>query len=79
MPAGARHLRLSQSPNEEFSGGEATVFDTTRMAFAQALPALQGEAEDEFFVGNSLFNRGWVTAPASVADFDGVGPLVQRA
>ena len=26
---------------------------------------------DEFFVGNAIFNRGWVAAPASVEQFDG--------
>jgi CxxC motif-containing protein (DUF1111 family) len=66
---------LSAEANEAFSGGEATVFDATRMAYAQALPALTGEREDEFFVGNGIFNRGWVTAPASVKQFDGLGPL----
>jgi CxxC motif-containing protein (DUF1111 family) len=62
-------------PDEPLSGGSATVFDDSRMAFAQALPALHGEREDEFFVGNAIFNRAWVTAPASVAMFDGLGPL----
>jgi CxxC motif-containing protein (DUF1111 family) len=61
--------------SEAFAGGEATVFDASRMAFAHALPALSGEREDEFFVGNAIFNRGWVTAPASVSQFDGLGPL----
>jgi CxxC motif-containing protein (DUF1111 family) len=62
-------------PDELFSGGSATVIDDSRMAFAQALPALRGEREDEFFVGNAIFNRPWVTAPASVEMFDGLGPL----
>ncbi|HEY6881663.1 MAG TPA: di-heme oxidoredictase family protein [Polyangiales bacterium] len=58
-----------------FSGGATTVFDETRDAFAQAVPALTGDREDDFFVGNSVFNRAWVQAPASVAAFDGLGPL----
>lgn len=58
-----------------FSGGAATVFDETRDAFAQALPALEGSREDDFFAGNAIFNRAWVQAPASVASFDGLGPL----
>lgn len=62
-------------PDEAFSGGRATVFDTSRMAFAQAVPGLGGDREDEFFVGNSIFNRGWIAAPASVEKFDGLGPL----
>jgi CxxC motif-containing protein (DUF1111 family) len=62
-------------PDELLSGGAGTVLDDSRMAFAQALPALRGEREDEFFVGNAIFNRPWVTAPASVEMFDGLGPL----
>ncbi len=57
------------------SGGATTVFDDTRDAFARPLANLKGDRRDDFFVGNSVFNRGWVTAPASVADFDGLGPL----
>lgn len=64
-----------RDPDEVFSGGRATVFETSRNAFAQALPDLHGEREDQFFVGNAVFNRSWVTAPASVAQFDGLGPL----
>jgi CxxC motif-containing protein (DUF1111 family) len=58
-----------------FSGGDTTVFDETRDAFAQAVPALMGDREDDFFAGNSVFNRAWVQAPASVTGFDGLGPL----
>jgi CxxC motif-containing protein (DUF1111 family) len=62
-------------PDEILSGGAATVADDSRMAYAQALPQLHGDREDDFFVGNALFNRSWVTAPASVAQADGLGPL----
>jgi len=57
------------------SGGATTVFDDTRDAFARPLANLKGDRRDDFFLGNSVFNRGWVTAPASVVDFDGLGPL----
>jgi len=66
------------SPNnddEALSGGRATVFDTSRMAYAQAVPGLSRAREEDFFVGNSIFNRGWVAAPASVESFDGLGPM----
>ena len=62
-------------PNEAFSGGRATVFNATRMAYAQPVPALTGEPEDAFFSGNAIFNRAWATAPASTAQQDGLGPL----
>ncbi|HYO66253.1 MAG TPA: HTTM domain-containing protein [Archangium sp.] len=52
-------------PGEELSGGDTTVHDTTRNAFALAARNLQGERRDAFFTGNALFNRNWVTAPAS--------------
>lgn len=57
------------------SGGDTTVFDVTRDAFARPLANLHGERRDDFFLGNAIFNRSWVTAPASVVDFDGLGPL----
>jgi CxxC motif-containing protein (DUF1111 family) len=57
------------------SGGSGTHFDTSRDAFNQPLANLAGDRRDDFFLGNAIFNRGWVTAPASVADFDGLGPL----
>ncbi len=60
---------------EAFSGGDATVFVSTHDAFAQAVPGLTPEHEDDFFVGNAIFNRGWVAAPASVVDMDGLGPV----
>jgi CxxC motif-containing protein (DUF1111 family) len=56
------------------SGGDTTSFSLGRLAFSKAAANLKGEREDSFFVGNSLFNRDWVTAPASTADFDGLGP-----
>lgn len=57
------------------SAGQGTVFDDTKDAFSKPLANLQGDRRDTFFLGNAVFNRGWVTAPASVADFDGLGPL----
>ena len=61
------------------SGGAATIFDETRDAFSKPLGNLHGDRRDDFFLGNAIFNRGWVTAPASVADFDGLGPLFNAA
>jgi CxxC motif-containing protein (DUF1111 family) len=62
-------------PEEAFSGGAATVFDTGSRSFAQPVPHLTVEHEDEFFVGNAIFNRGWIIAPASVTGMDGLGPV----
>ncbi|UII19830.1 di-heme oxidoreductase family protein [Fulvivirga ligni] len=60
---------------EEFSGGDATVADVSVNAFGHAAPNLQGDRDTQFVVGNSFFNRNWVTAPSSTEDLDGVGPL----
>ncbi|KFA88857.1 di-heme oxidoredictase family protein [Archangium violaceum] len=61
-------------PGEELSGGATTVHDTTRNAFTLAARNLQGDRRDAFFTGNALFNRNWVTAPASTTGLDGLGP-----
>ncbi|MCU0655550.1 MAG: c-type cytochrome [Polyangiaceae bacterium] len=64
-----------QGDDEAFLGGKATVFNASVLAFAQPVPGLSPEREDDFFIGNAIFNRSWVTAPASVVDMDGLGPF----
>lgn len=64
---------------EELSGGETTVFDTTRDAFARPARNLDQAARNQFALGDHLFNRGWVTAPASAEGNDGLGPLFNAA
>ncbi len=59
---------------EEFGGGETTVFSDSKDAFSLAARNLIGARRDPFFTGNSLFNRNWVTAPASTVGIDGLGP-----
>jgi CxxC motif-containing protein (DUF1111 family) len=61
-------------PRAAFSGGEGTVFDTSREAFSLAARNLKDARRDRFFVGNALFNRNWVTAPSSTTGLDGLGP-----
>lgn len=60
---------------EEFSGGEATVADVSVNAFSNPAPNLEGDRDLQFVVGNSFFNRNWVTTPSSTEDLDGLGPL----
>jgi CxxC motif-containing protein (DUF1111 family) len=62
-------------PSETLSGGEGTVFDSTRNAFSLPARNLREEHRPSFFVGNSFFNQNWIIAPASVAGRDGLGPL----
>ena len=61
--------------DKALSGGAgATVFDATADAFARAVPGLSRADRRAFAVGNSFFNRNWVTAPASATGRDGLGP-----
>jgi CxxC motif-containing protein (DUF1111 family) len=57
------------------SGGDATVFSEGRQAFSLSLPSLTNTQTRAFAVGNNFFNDNWVTAPASTAGRDGLGPL----
>ena len=64
----------SYEDGEELTGGETTVFDEGLNAFSLAARNLSGARRDKFFVGNSIFKRNWVTAPASTDGLDGLGP-----
>ncbi len=69
------YIALVPDSREEFSGGLATIFDVSPNAFGFQAPNLTSEEGLDFFVGNSLFNQNWVTAPASTSARDGLGPL----
>lgn len=61
---------------EQNSGGAATVrARNTADAFSQPSANLSFEDELQFRVGNGLFRRLWVSAPASTLASDGLGPL----
>lgn len=68
-------IALLPEENEQFSGGETTIFDASPNAFAFQAPNLDEQNGLFFFTGNSLFNQNWVTAPASTTARDGLGPL----
>lgn len=59
-------------------GGETSVEVTNQHAFAKSLSNLPVPKLRDFAYGNRLFNTNWVTAPASVEHFDGLGPLFNR-
>ncbi len=64
-----------EAGNPALAGGKAaTVFDVTAEAFARPAPGLTDRDRRHFAVGNSFFNRNWVTAPASTTGRDGLGP-----
>jgi len=69
------HLRVADNP---LSGGETTVFNQSREAFAKPLANLPTKDLRAFTFGNKMFNTKWVTAPASVTSLDGLGPTFNR-
>ncbi|PRP91092.1 hypothetical protein ENSA5_58290 [Enhygromyxa salina] len=67
-------LELEPEPGEELAGGGTTVFDQGTHAFSLSARNIADEHETGFYVGNSFFNKNWVTAPASTTARDGLGP-----
>ena len=59
---------------EEKPGGDTTVFDTTANAFSLSARNMSFDRRQRFLVGNSFFNKNWVTAPSSTTSRDGLGP-----
>ena len=63
-------------PYEENPGGAQTVRARgTADAFSQPAANLTFRQELDFKVGNGMFRRVWVSAPASTIASDGLGPL----
>jgi CxxC motif-containing protein (DUF1111 family) len=61
---------------EALPGGAATVLNATgATAFSQPSATLPFERVFDFKVGDGVFRRLWVSAPASVTSSDGLGPL----
>lgn len=74
LGCGADSASPKPEPDEELSGGETTVFDTSQDAFSRPAENLTRPNEAGFFTGNAFFKRNWVTAPASTEGIDGLGP-----
>ena len=63
-------------PGEWLPGGDTTnTLLLGANAFARPAENITDDHELMFFSGNSFFNQGWVTAPASTENRDGLGPL----
>jgi CxxC motif-containing protein (DUF1111 family) len=56
-------------------GGIATVHDQGVNAFGFAARGIGRHGRRAFAVGNALFKENWITAPASAAGRDGLGPF----
>ena len=65
----------SKEPDNLYLGGEGTIFDNTGKAYSLPLRNLAIANSQDFFVGNSLFNKNWVSAPATATVRDGLGPF----
>ena len=61
-------------PGTELLGGATTVFDVSGSAFSFPARNLDDDGQSAFALGNHFFRRNWVTAPASIAGNDGLGP-----
>lgn len=68
-------LGLAAVANEEWSGGETTVFDRSSLAFSLPADNLPLRDLPRFFAGNAVFNANWVSASSVVDGRDGLGPL----
>ncbi len=66
---------LNPEEREEYSGGEATVFNQTEEAFGFFAKNLSFDEQSDFGIGNSFFRQSWVSAPASTTARDGLGPF----
>ena len=77
--------RQAELPSAALPGGQTTFIARNPLtalssgAFSQAAANLPASARGQFAVGNSFFTQPWVSAPASTAARDGLGPLFNAA
>jgi CxxC motif-containing protein (DUF1111 family) len=63
-------------PGEERPGGDATSFKPRNSsAFSQPSATMSFERQLDFKVGDGVFRKLWVAAPASTESSDGLGPI----
>ncbi|MEM9471704.1 MAG: di-heme oxidoredictase family protein [Pseudomonadota bacterium] len=64
-------------PGEELPGGKATSRRSANNAnaFSHASGNISFDREFDFKIGNGIFKKLWVSAPASTNSSDGLGPL----
>ena len=69
------YITLEPEVNEQYSGGNATVFNESSEAFGFFAQQLTTEEQSDFGIGNSFFRQSWVTAPSTTTARDGLGPF----
>ncbi len=63
-------------PRETFAGGDGTSFRAPdRNAFSHPNGNLKPAGRHQFRIGDAIFRKAWVSAPASTRASDGLGPL----
>ncbi len=71
---GNRSPAAGSDPSAALLGGDGTVFDQGDEAFAYPASNLRTVNRGPFQLGDGIFNRNWVAAPASPQGNDGLGP-----
>ena len=61
--------------SENLSGGAGTVAIVGRNAYSMHFNNLSFQQRQDFLIGNGLFRKLWISAPASTIASDGLGPL----
>jgi CxxC motif-containing protein (DUF1111 family) len=61
-------------PGAALLGGDGTIFDDGDEAFAYPARNLSQGYREAFQLGDGIFNRNWVAAPATPQGNDGLGP-----
>ena len=69
------YVALTPEVGEEYSGGEATIFNQSEEAFGFSAVNLTFDEQSDFGIGNSFFRQSWVSAPSSTTARDGLGPF----
>ena len=75
----------AELPSKALPGGQTSFIARNPLtalsvgSFSQASANLPSSARGQFAVGNSFFTQPWVSAPASTAARDGLGPLFNAA
>ncbi len=61
-------------PDAAYLGGDGTIFDDGDESFAYPAKNLSDANRGPFQIGDGIFNRNWIPAPATPVGTDGLGP-----
>lgn len=66
--------QTAADPRLALLGGDTTIFDESEEAFSYPARNLSADHRSLFQLGDGVFNRNWVAAPATPQGADGLGP-----